>query len=127
VPLGGVFFCCFRSISEATAPVLPIILEDKTKPNKPVEEPVKKVQKTSEAKPEGTTPNPMAYILPNEMDHEIRACLEKLVKVSSHLVKLLNRSFPFSAKLILADQNADTTQKKIERLFNSTICRELLE
>jgi hypothetical protein len=75
----------FRSISEVGAPVLPNNLDDKNKNVKPVEESVKKVKKLSETISEQCPQNLMSYVLPNEMDNDIKPCIEKLVKVSFYL------------------------------------------
>jgi hypothetical protein len=71
----------YRSISEVGAPSLPINLSDKDKVLKPIEEPVKKVKKLSETTGEQCTQNFVSYVLPNEMDHDIKPSIEKLVKV----------------------------------------------
>ena len=47
-----------------------------------MEESVKKVKKLSETSVGDSTPqNFLTYILPNEMDLDIKPCIEKLVKV----------------------------------------------
>ncbi len=67
-----------RSISEVVAPSLPINLSDNDKVVKSNEEPMKKVKKLSETIGEQ---NLISYVLPNEMDSDIKPCIEKLVKV----------------------------------------------
>ena len=72
---------CFRSISEVTAPNLPVNLDDKTKTHKPVEEPVKKIQKLTDTTLVQSTSDFIPYVLPNEMESDIKPCIDKLVKV----------------------------------------------
>jgi hypothetical protein len=77
----------FRSISEVVAPSLPINLSEKDKTAKVIEEPVKKVKKLSETTSEPGVTNVISYVLPNEMDNDIKPSIEKLTKVC-------RRSFP---------------------------------
>ncbi|CAF1439354.1 unnamed protein product [Adineta ricciae] len=98
-----------RSISEVTAPNLPVNLDDKTKSHKPVEESVKKIQKLTETTPVQSTSDAIPYVLPNEMESDIKPCIDKLVK------------------LIVSESTMNNKPKKIERLFHPTICRELLD
>ncbi len=74
-------FEIFRSISEVNAPSLSTNLDDKTKSIKPIEESVKKVKKLSETTGEQCAQNSISYVLPNEMDNDIKLSIEKLVKV----------------------------------------------
>ncbi|CAF3612232.1 unnamed protein product [Adineta steineri] len=99
-----------RSISEVAAPPLSINSDDKNKTIKPVEEPVKKIAKLNETPSEQSTQNCTTYVLPNEMDNDIKPSIENIVK----LIKS-------------SDPTMNNIQKKIERLFNSTTCRELLD
>lgn len=71
----------FRSISEVTAPSLTTNVDDKTKSHKPAEEPVKKIQKLTETTPVQPTSETISYVLPNEMEGDIKPCIDKLVKV----------------------------------------------
>jgi hypothetical protein len=71
----------FRSISEVGAPSLPINLSEKDKTLKATEEPVKKVKKLSETTGEPGAQNFVSYVLPNEMENDIKLSIEKLVKV----------------------------------------------
>ena len=76
-----VYCFLFRSISEVVAPSLPINLSEKDKTVKVIEEPVKKVKKLSETTSEPGITNAISYVLPNEMDNDIKPSIEKLVKV----------------------------------------------
>lgn len=71
----------FRSISEVGAPPLSTNIDDRNKNTKSTEEPVKKVKKLSDPTGEQSTQNVISYVLPNEMDSDIKPSIEKLVKV----------------------------------------------
>ncbi|CAF4170731.1 unnamed protein product [Rotaria sp. Silwood2] len=98
-----------RSISEIETPLLTTNFDDQMNNSKPVEETVKKVKKLSETTNEQSTQSSITYVLPNEMDNDIKLSIEKLTK------------------LILSDQTNTNAQKKVERLFDPTVCRELLD
>ena len=67
-----------RSISEVGAPVLPINLSEK---DKAMEESTKKMKKISETSGDSNPPHLIAFVLPNEMEQDIKPSIEKLVKV----------------------------------------------
>ncbi|CAF3440340.1 unnamed protein product [Rotaria sp. Silwood1] len=98
-----------RSISDIETPSLTTNFDDQINNSKPVDETVKKVKKSSETINEQSIPNAVTYVLPNEIDNDIKQSIEKL------------------SKLISSDQTNTNAQKKIERLFDSTVCRELLD
>lgn len=63
-------------------PSLTLNVENRINNNKPTEEAVKKVKKVNETPNEQiSAQNLMAYVLPNEMDSDIKPCIEKLAKV----------------------------------------------
>ncbi|CAF4011847.1 unnamed protein product, partial [Rotaria sordida] len=98
-----------RSISEIETPSLTTNFDDQINNSKPIEEIVKKVKKLNETTNEQSTQNAITYVLPNEMDNDIKPSIEKL------------------AKLVLSDQTNINPQKKIERLYDFNTCRELLD
>ncbi|CAF5185351.1 unnamed protein product, partial [Rotaria magnacalcarata] len=97
------------SISELETVSLTTKTDDQINNNKPVEESVKKIKKVNETTNEQLAQNLTSYVLPNEMDTDIKPAIEKL------------------AKSILSDSTSTNIQKKVERLFESTVCRELLD